>query len=408
MEYQVHILENGMVLLHRHTDNMAAHCGVFINAGSRDEREDEQGMAHFIEHTIFKGTKRRKSYHILNRIESVGGDLNAYTTKEETCIYASFLHEHYERTLELFSDLVRNSVFPEKEVRKEKEVIIDEINSYQDTPAELIYDEFEELIFAGHALAHNILGTKKHVRSFNRKKVVDFFQRQYQPGRMLISSVGKIPFNRLVRYFEKYFGDMAGHQEQIPRYNNISHKSFDTTKKTTYAQTHSIIGNLAYGRNDPMRFPLAVLNNLLGGPAMNSRLNLSVREKHGYSYHVESNYHAFTDTGIFTIYVSTDNGNLDRTIRLIEQEMKKLREVRLGIQQLKQARQQLLGQLALSYELNLNRMLAAGRNYLHDQQVLTPLQIREKIEGVTAEDIMEAANQVLDPERLSLLIYKSK
>lgn len=407
MEYRFHTLDNGLQLVHRHTDHIAAHCGIFIDVGSRDEKEDENGIAHFIEHTIFKGTKRRRAWHILNRLESVGGDLNAYTTKEETSIYASFLNHHYERTLELIADLITNSVFPEKEIDKEKEVIIDEINSYRDTPSEEIFDLFEEYLFKGHPLGRNILGTKEKLRSFNREKVTNFIRKHYHPCKMVISSVGNIKWPRLIRMVEKHFGSIPGGADDSERVLEARPVRFRKEYKKPIHQTHCIIGNAAFGRQDDMKYAMFLLNNLLGGPALNSRLNLSIREKYGYSYHVESNYHTYVDTGVFSVYLGTDNGYLGRSLELLNKELKKLRVSALSTLQLEKLKQQTAGQMALGYESNLNRMLASGKSLLHDHEVLTLEQMHERINKVTSQEIQEAANIVFEPSGLSTLVYKS-
>lgn len=407
MEYHFHTLDNGLKLVHRHTDNIAAHCGIFIDAGSRDESEDENGIAHFIEHTIFKGTGKRRAYHILNRLESVGGDLNAYTTKEETSIYASFLHQHYDRALELMADLITNSVFPEKEITKEKDVIIDEINSYMDTPSEEIFDLFEEYLFEGHPLGRNILGTKEGVRSLNREKIVRFIRNHYYPERMVISSVGSIKWPKLVKLVERYFGDLvhgAVQHERIPVNSSII---FRKEFIKPIHQTHCIVGNAAFGRQDERKYSMFLLNNLLGGPALNSRLNLSIREKHGYSYHVESNYHTYVDTGVFSVYLGTDNGFLEKSLYLLNKELKRLRKSALTGLQLDKLKQQTAGQMALGYESNLNKMLGSGKSLLHDREVLTLNEMHDRINKVTASGILEAANVVFDPASMSELVYKS-
>jgi predicted Zn-dependent peptidase len=407
MEYQFFTLPNGLRVVHRESDSYAGHCGIFIDVGSRDEEEDENGIAHFIEHTIFKGTKRRKAYHILNRIESVGGDLNAYTTKEETCIYASFLKGHFDRVLELIADLIRNSVFPEKEISKEKDVILDEINSYRDSPGEEIYDLFEEHLFRGHPLGRNILGTEKNLRDFNREKVLQFIKRHYHPERMVISSVGPISFKKLQKLVLKYFEEMPYGNSRAERIALEKVHSFREERTKPIFQTHCVAGNKAYSRGDERKYAMYLLNNLLGGPAMNSRLNLLIREKHGYSYHIESNYHAYIDTGIFSIYLGTDNGYLDRSLGLVNKELRSLTRKPLGDMQLRMSKQQAKGQMALGYESNLNKMLAAGKSLLHDGEVMDLGEMHRKIDAITKGELMDAANEVLTPEKLSLLVYKS-
>jgi len=407
MEYQFHTLSNGIRLVHRHSSDHAAHCGIFIDAGSRDEEDFENGMAHFIEHTIFKGTSNRKAYHILNRLESVGGDLNAYTTKEETCIYASFLYQHYDRALELIADLIRNSTFPEKELEKEKDVIIDEINSYKDNPSEEIYDLFEEYLFPDHPLGRNILGSENGLRGITRNKIMSFISRTYHPEHMVLCSVGNISWNSMIRKAEKYYSSIESNGEFKPRQAAIQPDIFTKEFSKPIFQTHCVTGNTSFGRDDDRKYAMFLLNNILGGPALNSKLNLIIREKYGYSYHVESNYHTYSDTGIFSVYLGTVNGYLDKSLSLLNKELKLSRNKALTSIQLEKAKRQARGQMALSYESNLNKMLVAGKGLLHDQEVLTLPEMHHRIESISSGDILEAANIVFDPSKMSTLIYKS-
>ena len=344
MDYQLFTLSNGIRVIHQQVDSPVAHFGVIVNTGSRDEEEEEQGMAHFIEHIIFKGTRKRKAYQIINRIEDVGGELNAYTTKEETAIYATFLSENYARSVELISDIVVNAAFPEKEIKLEKEVVIEEINSYNDSPSELIYDEFEELIYNGHPIARNILGTPQTLKTFNREKIKNFIKKNYHTHQMVICSVGKLSLKK----FEKL---VKNHFEILPEKNNIIQrvpfsgykvKSIETTKDTF--QSHCIVGTEAYKLDHPMRLPLILLNNILGGNSMNSKLNMSLREKNGLVYNVEANYTPYTDTGIFTVYFGTERSNLYKATDLVMKEFKLLRDQKMKHQTLEKAKKQLIGQ----------------------------------------------------------------
>ncbi len=408
MEFYHHTLPNGIRLIHRPADNHVSHAGIIINTGSRDEEDNECGMAHFIEHVIFKGTAKRNVYHVLSRLENVGADLNAFTTKEETCIYASFLNSFYERTLELIKDITFNSIFPEKELEKEKEVIFDEINSYKDSPSEEIFDDFEEQVFAGHPIGKNILGNPKDIKKFTRKNVLKFMGNKYHTDQMVICSVGKISFKKLIRIVEKYFSGIA---PNIRKSNRIEFSEYlpsqKQIKKKTF-QNHCLIGNVAYSILDERNTAFALLNNVLGGPGLNSRLNLAIREKYGYAYNLESNYMAYSDTGIFSIYLGTENGYLERSLDLIHKELKKLKDTRLGILQMQRAKQQLMGQLAITNESNLNKMMHIGRSCLLRNQAESIDEIYSKIESVTAEDVHELANEVFLPEKLSMLVYKAK
>jgi predicted Zn-dependent peptidase len=407
MEFNFKTFSNGIRFLHLPASGPVAHLAVYINAGTRDEAEDQNGMAHFIEHTIFKGTAKRKAYHILTRLESVGGELNAFTTKEETCIFATFLNEHFHRALELIADILTHPSFPEKELKKEKDVILDEINSYKDNPSEEIYDLLEENVFQGHALEKNILGKPEHILNFTRDDVLHFIQNNYTAGKMVVCTIGDLNFNKISHQVEKYFEVFKADQPGKDRQLFSSYKPFNLNLARTTFQAHCMIGNVAYDRKDPRRFPLYLLNNILGGPAMNSRLNLAVRERHGYAYTVESAFLPYTDTGIFSIYFGTDNENLEKSLALIRKEMDKLRTVRLGALQLSQAKKQLIGQIEIANESNLNYLMAAGKAYLHDSRLDEPDEIRKKIEAITGEQIMEVAQEIFDPLQLSILIFQN-
>jgi len=395
-------------VVHLEVQGNVSHCGLMVNTGSRDEHPDESGMAHFIEHMIFKGTKKRKAYHVLSRIENIGGDLNAFTTKEETCIYASFLSPYYQQSLELFADVAFNSTFPQKEMAKEKDVIVDEINSYNDSPAELIFDDFEELIFTGHPIGLNILGNAKSVEGFSRNDVLRFIRRNYRTDQMVISSVGNIKFERLVGMIEKYFGGILTSLNGVYRkpYTDYCQRQ-STLNKDSYL-THAVVGNIAYSRDDDKNYALALLTNLLGGPALNTRLNLSIREKYGYAYNIEAAYQPYSDTGVFAIYIGSDRSHINKSLKLVRKELKILREKSLGTIQLHRARKQITGQLAISFESRLNEMLGIAKSHLHDNEVKTFDEIVSEIEAISTSEILEVANEIFDPEKLSILIYKAK
>lgn len=406
MEYQFHTLDNGIKLVHKQIETKVAHCGFIINTGSRDELLFEHGMAHFIEHVIFKGTKKRKAYHIISRIEDVGGELDAYTTKEDTCIYASFLHTYYERTLELFSDILFNSTFPEKEIQKEKDVIYDEINSYKDSPAELIFDDFEELVFKDHALGRNILGTFESLKYLTKENLLNFIKENYHTDQMVLCSVGNIPFEKLVQLFEKYYNHVHPNLRNRKRNPFNTYKPHIVREKKDTFQTHCLIGNEAYKLKDKRRTQMVLLNNVLGGPNMNSRLNLSLREKHGYAYNIESFYNTYEDTGVFGIYFGTDNGNLEKSLHIIKKELNILKEKPLGKLQLHKAKQQLIGQLAIATESYSSLMLNIGKSYLLFNKVDTLDEMAAKIETITANQIRVAANEIFNWDNFSMVIYE--
>lgn len=387
---------------------MVAHCGLTINAGSRDELEKEQGLAHFIEHLIFKGTTKRKAYQILSHMENVGGEINAYTGKEDTCVYATFMNTHYARCLDLISDIVFQSVFAEKEILKEKDVVIDEINSYKDNPGEQIFDDFDEVIFRNHPLGANILGTPRHLKKFKREHVFEFIRKNYVTSEMVISSVGNIDFKKLVRLVERYFGNIPeGHREQ-PRVSFEGYNPVNEVVKRRNHQVHCIIGNLGYNASHDKKTALVLLNNILGGPGLNSRLNMGIREKYGFCYNIESHYQPYSDTGLFSIYLGTDKDYIDKTIALVQKELTLLREKRLGSLQLKRARQQLQGQVAISFESNVNEMLSIGKSLLLYDRIDSIVEINEKIQRVTSSELLDVANEVFAPEMLSMLMYRPR
>ncbi len=404
--YQTHILKNGLKIIHQQAVSRAAWCGLIIGVGSRDEREGEEGIAHFIEHVIFKGTERRKAFHILSRIEDVGGELNAYTTKEDTCIYASFLKEDYERALELFADIVFHSVFPAKEIEKEKEVVIDEINSYKDSPGELIYDDFEELIYDGYAIGRNILGNEAAVKGLTREDLLRFVRRNYHPGRMVVSSVGDIPFDRLVRLVERYFGEVEGEEEPLVRVKpEVYVPRRKVVERETY-QNHCVLGSVAYDYMQDKRLALSLLVNILGGTGMNSRLYLNIRERYGLAYNIEAAYTPYSDTGIFTVYFGCDAEDLERCLQLCRREMETFCRQPLGRMQLLKAKRQMTGQMMIAAENYENMMLSIGKSFLVYGKVDETETVCTEVEGVTPELLQEVAQEIFAEERQSVLIYK--
>ncbi len=406
MEYTSTILPNGIRLVHASVDSPVAHCGVIVNTGSRDEDADEQGMAHFIEHTIFKGTVKRKAYHIISRLEDVGGEMNAYTSKEETAIHASFLCEYYERTIELFSDILIDSTFPDKELKKEQEVIVDEINSYNDTPSELIFDEFEELIYDGHPMGRNILGTPELVRGFQAKDIRRFMDKNYHTDQMVICSVGNISAKKFFHLARRYFDRLTPNLRSGGRTRFTAYLPKQKKVEKGTFQAHCILGGEAFDVYHPDRLTLVLLNSILGGQSGNSRLNLSLRERNGIAYNLESSYTAYTDTGTLTIYFGTDPENLDRALTLIDREINLLQNKALGDIQLSKARKQLIGQLAMSQENHEDLMLAIGKSILVFNKVESLEDIYQKISEITASQLMEVANHILKPKNLSTLIYQ--
>ena len=406
MDLLLHCLDNGIRLVHQRIPGLVAHCGIIINTGSRDESDHEHGIAHFIEHMLFKGTKKRKAYYILSRLEDVGGELNAYTTKEETAVHASFLKDDYERAIEIISDITFNSVFPEKEIEKEKDVVIEEINSYLDTPAELIFDDFEELIFLNQPIGRNILGTPESVRSFSQKTISDFILNNYNTQQMVFCSVGNIPDEKIMKLFIKYFSAITTTNQSTRVNRNWLYKPDTVIKEKDTFQNHCIIGNLAYDLKDNRRMGMFLLNNILGGQGLNSRLNLTLREKNGLAYNVESSYNPYNDTGIFSIYFGTDSQYLNKSISIAMAELKKLRNSKLGTIQLSKAKNQIKGYLARGYENHESLMLSLGKSLLIFNKIDTIEDICKKIDNVTSSELLETANDIFEPSKLSTLIYK--
>ncbi|MFO7617829.1 MAG: pitrilysin family protein [Bacteroidales bacterium] len=406
MEYFTHNLSNGMRLVHLPSDTKVAYFGLLVNTGSREESDEEHGIAHFIEHVIFKGTKRRKAYHILSRLDDVGGEINAYTTKEETAFYAGFLSHHYDRAMELISDIVFNSTFPANELEREREVIADEINSYHDNPSDLIFDDYEELIFAGHPIGRNILGTPETLGRFDQAAIRRFMARTYNTDEMVLCSVGNIPFAHLTKLADKYFSFVESSGRRFARkpFQNYSAITRIIDKGTH--QAHCIIGNLAYNALDHKRMNLVLLNNLLGGQGLNSRLNLSLREKHGYAYNVESSFTPYVDTGVLTIYFGTDREKLNKSINLVHKELELLRTRKLGTLQLRRAKNQITGQIAMSADNKENLLFTLGKSILLFNKFDSMEIVNRRIEAITAEELLETSNEVFDPALLSTLIFQ--
>jgi len=401
-------LPNGLRVVFQPVKNQVAHAGITVLAGSRFELPEEEGLAHFLEHCIFKGTSKRKAFHILSRLDSVGGELNAYTGKEEICIYASFSKTYLSRTFELLADIVFHSTFPEKEIQREKEVVVDEINSYLDSPSECIFDEFENMVFGDHPLGRNILGNQDTVHSFSRDHLINYVNRYFGPENMVLSIVGQFSEKRIHELAQRFFGDYNGNGRSPILNNFTDYRPSSIMKEKSNYQSHGLMGGIAYPYKAPERKAMVLLNNILGGPALNSRLSLSVREKYGYSYSIESNYTPYADTGFFSIYFGTDKRNVQNTLRVIHRELKKLREQKLGVVQLSKAKEQLKGHLALAGESNSGLMLALGKSILIFDQIDSTKEIYQGIDRITTDDILLISNEIFAPEKLTYLIYNQR
>ena len=405
MTYHTHTLSNGLRIIHAQNQSAVAYCGYAIDAGTRDEVENEQGMAHFVEHLIFKGTQKRHSWHILNRMEHVGGDLNAYTNKEETVVYSAFLVEHFPRAVELLTDIVFHSTYPQAEIDKEVEVIIDEIQSYEDTPSELIFDDFEELVFPNHPLGRNILGKPELLHQFKSEDALRFTNRYYRPDNTVFFIQGNVDFKRVVRLLEKAVSDIPATTTQR---NRIKPELYIPQNRTIHRDTHQahvMIGCRSYDTHDKKRTALYLLNNILGGPGMNSRLNVALRERSGLVYNVEANLTSYTDTGLFSIYFGTDQEDVNRCIRLVHKELKRLREKPLSNGQLATAQKQIIGQIGVAADNFENNALNMAKTYLHYNKYEEPQEVYKRIQSLTPQDLWEVANEMFREENLSTLIY---
>ena len=441
MKYNTYTLDNGLRIIHLPSDSQVVYCGYQINAGTRNEEPGEEGLAHFCEHVTFKGTERRKAWHILNCLESVGGDLNAYTNKEGTVYYSAILKEHIARAVDLLSDIVFHSVYPQAEIDKEVEVICDEIESYNDSPAELIYDEFENILFKGSPLGHNILGTTEQVRAFKTEDALRFTQKLYRPDNAIFFAYGDIDFKKLVKLLktlnfehgtlnfmnsktsetpaaEMEAGD-ANHKVQSSQFPvqskevqsskfNVQSKVAGQTivmQKNTH-QAHVMIGTQAYDVNDDRRMPLYLLNNMLGGPGMNAKLNLALREHNGLVYTVESTMVAYGDTGTWSIYFGCDEHDVKRCLRLVRKELDKFMQKPLSDAQLKAAKKQIKGQIGVACDNRENFALDFGKSFLHYGWEKNVDRLYEQVDEITAAQIQAVAQELFDKDRLTTLIFK--
>ncbi len=405
INYLTHTLSNGLRIVHKPIESNVSYCGFIVNAGTRDEAPDQYGMAHFVEHMLFKGTDKRRAYHIINRMENVGGELNAFTNKEETVVYSVFLEQHFSRAIELLSDITFHSNFPQSEIEKEVEVIIDEIHSYEDSPSELIFDEFENLVFDQSQIGHNILGSAELLQNFDGQMAKGFVNKFYNPSNMVFFSLGRTDFKKIVYYAEKYLSAIPDIKSDIQRIKPVDISSVNKREDKETSQAHVLIGGRSYSLCDPNRRVLNLLNNLLGGPGMNSRLNISLREKRGYVYNVDSSITSYTDTGITSIYFGCDKKNVDKCISLVHKELNRLRKEKLTSSQLSTAKKQLIGQIGVMGDNHENLALALGKNFLHHNHFNTLAETAQKIEAVTAEQILAVSNEIFDERSLFTLIY---
>lgn len=399
-------LSNGVKVVYQYREAFVAHMGVMVHGGSRFEKPNEQGLAHFIEHCIFKGTTKRKALDIFTDLDSVGGELNAYTNKEEICVHASFRKLHFSIASELLGDIIQNATFPKDELEKEKEVILDEIISYMDSPSERIYDEFEAHIFKGNSLGYNTLGTKKSVSGFTRDDILNYVDRYFKPGNMVISFVGGIQIDELKSVLEHDFGQMKPGVVELINEALPDFEPFKLLEKKANFQTHTVIGGRAPSYHDTKRKSMTLLTNVLGGPALNSRLNLSIREKYGYAYNIEANYTSYEDVGFWSIYMGTDKKYLKKAVNLIYKELELIRENNLTTDELINAKEQLKGHIALSLDSNMELMFSLGKSIMIHNKIDSVQEIYRQIDDINLSEIQASSEAFFNRDQMSELIYQ--
>ena len=407
-KYNTYTLENGLRIIHLPSNSQVVYCGYDVAAGTRNELSGEEGMAHFCEHMSFKGTARRNAIQIINAIEGLGGELNAFTNKEDTVYYAAISKEHFSEAVNVLTDIVFHSQYPQHEIDKEVEVICDEIESYNDSPAELIYDEFENLLFEGHPLGHNILGNAEQLRTYTTADALRFVRRNYRPEKMVFFVYGDIDFKRLCKSLEHLMPESSSPSSPDPASPALVTRKkaqFIEQNRSTH-QAHVMTGCQAYAYTDPRRMTLYLLNNILGGPGMNARLNLSLRERHGLVYTVESTMAAYGDTGIWSIYFGCDHHDVNHCRRLVRHELDRLMQKPLSQQQLIAAKRQLKGQLAIACDNREQFALDFGRSYLHHGYERDLETLYQRIDAITAEELQSIACDLFAPDHMTTLIIK--
>ncbi len=406
-DFNILKFKNGLkAIIEQRSESQNVHIGLIVNTGSRNESKNEFGMAHLIEHLIFKGTHKHNAGYILNRIDAVGGELNAYTTKEKTVIHASVNQKYFERTIDLIAEIFQFASFPENQILKEKEVIKDEIQSYRDNPYEQIYDDFEELLFGKHPLSHSILGSEKSLSKIKRNQILSFYKKYYLPSNAVLSILGAVNINDARKILEQKFFFKKSTINIKKSNRTFKYIPFKKVLKKNTHQTHCIIGNIAFDLKSKNRLPFILLANILGGPAMNSKLNMNIREKYGYAYTIEAQYTAYCDMGVFAIYFGADNKYMEKTISLILKELNYFKKNKISKTLLKNAKEQLCGQISLANDNHVSAMLANGKSLMYFNKVISYDELFEKINAITSEEIFACAKIVFNEKKLSYLIYK--
>lgn len=406
-DYEIYRLKNGIRVIHnRVSTTKIVHCGIMLDIGSRDESTTNQGIAHFWEHMAFKGTRKRKAFHILNRLESLGGELNAFTDKEKILFYASVRDDYFERSIELLTDITFDSIFPATQIEKERHVILEEMSMYHDDPDDSLQDEFDGVVFAGHPLGMNILGTDKTIRAFKRKDFRSFIKAHLDTRKIVFSCVGNISMEQVIHMAEKYLGQVPASTSKKKRAHFAGYKPKEVIQRRPVKQARCALGRTAYSFSDDKRSPFYMLTSILGGSGMNSRLNLALREKHGFVYSIGAQYVPFTDTGLFVISFGTEPSQMKKGIELVKHELKRLRDEPLGIKQLASSKEQILGQIAMAEENNVSFMIMMAKNLLDQGHVTSLEEIFERVKGTSALKLQELANEMFDERKLSYLIME--
>ncbi|MDH5474157.1 MAG: insulinase family protein [Cyclobacteriaceae bacterium] len=405
-DYDIYTLSNGIRVIHKQvTHTKIIHCGFILDVGSRDENIHNQGIAHFWEHMAFKGTSKRKAYHIMNLLESHGGELNAYTTKEKITFYASVLQNHFEKAFDLLSDITFDSIFPEKQIANERQVILEEMAMYKDSPDDDLQDEFDDLVFRNHPLGMNILGVKSTVDKFKKDDFTTFINQNIDTERIVFSCVGNMSFQTVKKLADKYIGHIPKISSSRKRISFNSYIPQSKVVEKNVLQSLCAMGLPTYSNNDERRLPFYMLVNILGGPGMNSRLNMELREKHGLVYTVDANYSSFSDTGLFSIFFGTEPKQMKKSIDVVKKELKKLRLTPLGNKQIHVAKEQLKGQLAMAEENNVGLMLAIGKSLIDRGYIDSLESIFNQIDNVTSKQLQDLANEMFDDKLFSYLTY---
>ena len=405
--YEIYTLKNGIRVVHnRVTTTKIVHCGIMLDIGSRDETIVNQGIAHFWEHMAFKGTRKRKAFHILNRLDSLGGELNAFTDKEKILFYASLRDEYFEHAVELLADITFHSIFPSNQIDKERHVILEEMSMYFDDPEDSLQDEFDNVIFEGHSLGMNILGSEKTVRNFKRKDFQEFVKSHLDTRKIIFSCVGNVSMEQVVKLAEKYLGPVPRVTSRKVRKSFSGYKPTEVVLKRNVKQARCAIGRTSYKLSDQKRGTFYMLTNILGGGGMNSKLNMALREKYGFVYSIGAQFVPFTDTGLFMISFGTEQAQMKKSIELVKLELQKMRDRPMGVKQLAAAKEQLLGQIAMAEESNINFMIMMARNLLDLGKVTRLEEMFERVKNTSAAKLQELSNEMFVEEKLSYLIME--